>query len=91
MAEYTSEALDKVIKEQRAKIDAQIYSLRLKCVQRERIEAEIVELKDSMQKAEDFIKLMQGIQDDKEDKAICEGIKLERKRKRGRGKPSKPK
>jgi hypothetical protein len=83
MAEYTHDTLDKVIKEQEEKIHSYVQTLRLKHVQRERLESEIVGLKSTIQEAEDFVKLMQGIQNAKEDKEIVDGLKAQRRKKRG--------
>lgn len=82
MTEYTQETLEKVIKEQQEKIHSLIQSLRLKHVQRERVEAEIVELNVEIGKINDFIDLMQGIQNGIEDRAICAGFKKMRKENR---------
>jgi hypothetical protein len=82
MTEYTQETLEKVIKEQQEKIHSLIQSLRLKHVQRERVEAEIVELNVEIGKINDFIDLMQGIQNGIEDRAICAGLKKMRKENR---------
>jgi len=90
MAEYAQVALEKVIKEQKEKIDTMIYTLRLRRVQRERLEGEIIEIQGDIVKAEDFMKLMQQLQNDSEDRLICSGIKEQRKKKRGRTKRSKP-
>lgn len=79
MAEYTQEALDKVIKDHLEKQHSQIQALRLKHVHRERIESEIVELKVELEKTEDFITLMQGIKNGIEDKEITDGLKAQRR------------
>ena len=75
MAEYTQDELEKVIKDHQEKLTAKIYALRLKNVQRERIENEIFEAKDEIKKIEDFIKLMSNIQNGAEDKIISAGLK----------------
>lgn len=82
MSEYFHSELEKVIREQEAKIQLKITSLQHRYIQRERLESEIVELKSDIEKAEDFIKLVQGIQNTTEDQLICAGIKAQRKIKR---------
>jgi hypothetical protein len=81
MTEYTQDALEKVIKDHQEKIHSQIQALRLKHIQRERIESEIVELKGEIEKADDFVKLMQAIQNGIEDKVIATGLKTMKRRK----------
>lgn len=81
MTEYTQEALEKVIKDHQEKVHSLIQALRLKHVQRERLESEIVELKGEIEKADDFVKLMQDIQNGVEDKFIANGLKTMKRRK----------
>ena len=81
MTEYTQDALEKVIKDHQEKVHSLIQALRLKHIQRERLESEIVELKGEIEKADDFIKLMQAIQDGIEDKVIATGLKTMKRRK----------
>jgi hypothetical protein len=81
MTEYTQEALEKVIKDHQEKVHSLIQALRLKHVQREKLESEIVELKGEIEKADDFVKLIQTIQDGIEDKVIATGLKTMKRRK----------
>jgi hypothetical protein len=81
MTEYTQDALEKVIKDHQEKVHPLIQALRLKRIQRERLESEIVELKGEIEKADDFIKLMTAIQDGIEDKVISAGLKTMERRK----------
>ena len=90
MVEYFHSELEKVIKEQENKVQNKIVLLRQKYIQRERIESEIVELDVEIEKAEDFIKLVQNIQDTTEDQLICTGLKAQRKIKRDKRVSDKP-
>jgi len=82
MAEYTQDALEKVIKDHQNKIHSLVQTLRLKHIQRERLEAEIVELNGEIEKADNFVKLMQTIQDGIEDRVIAAGLKTQKRRKK---------
>lgn len=84
MTEYTQEALEKVIKDHQEKVHSLTQALRLKHVQRERLESEIVELKGEIEKADDFVKLMQDIQNGVEDKVIANGLRTMKRRKGGK-------
>jgi ubiquinone biosynthesis protein UbiJ len=81
MTEYTQDALEKVIKDHQEKVHSLVQALRLKHIQRERLESEIVELKGEIEKADDFVTLMQAIQNGIEDKLITAGLKTMKRRK----------
>jgi acetolactate synthase small subunit len=90
MTEYTQDALAKVIKDHQEKVHSLTQALRLKHVQRERTEAEIVELKGEIEKAEDFVKLMQTLQNGIEDKVIATGLRTMKRRKNARRTDDEP-
>lgn len=84
MEEYTRIELEKLIQNQVAKVKQLEFDLRNKQIYRERIEAEIVTMKDEIGKIEGFVKLLEGIITDEEDRVIMFGLKLKRSLKRGR-------
>lgn len=84
MEEYTRIELEKLIQNQIAKVKQLEFDLRNKQIYREKIEAEIVTLKDEIEKIEGFVKMLEGIIIDEEDRVIMFGLKMTRRLKRGR-------
>lgn len=84
MTEYSRLEIERIIQHERAKVKDLDFALRNKCIQRERIEAEIVAMKEDIKKVEDFANQMEQIITEEEDHVIMFGLKLMRKEKRGR-------
>jgi chromosome segregation ATPase len=81
MQEYMKVELEKVIKDQKEKIHSKVQALHLKLAQRARLEGEVVELKEEIEKTESFIDLMDGMINEEEDRLISAGLKLVRRAK----------
>jgi hypothetical protein len=75
--------LARLVEEQEKKIHAQINELRFKYMQRERMEGEIVALKESIAAAEEVVRLLEKTREDEEDRQILLGLQL-KGQKRGR-------
>lgn len=85
MSDYTRGELDKLIENQDVRLHAKVNELRLRHVHRERIEAELISLKEEIKGIEELIAALTRTRDEDADRDIMQGLKLQKRRKtRGR-------
>lgn len=83
MTESAKDLIEKTIREYNDKIHSKVQELHRKQVNRERYEAELVEAKVEIENLEIFVTLLVKSLEAVEDKAIVEGVKAQRRSKRG--------
>lgn len=87
MSAFTRTELDKLIEQQNDRIRAKVNLLRLKQVQRERLEAELICLKDEIEGLEKLVQALTKTRDDDADIEIMQGLNFKKRRTCGRRKP----
>lgn len=90
MTESAKDLIEKTIREYNDKIHAKVQELHRKWVNRERYEAELVEAKVEIEDLEVFVTLLQKSLEKVEDKEIVNGLKAQRRLKRGVRKHRQP-